>query len=375
VIKIVSSLPRTGSARGQTDTIVNGIRMAFDEAGWKAGDFAIEYEDLDDATAADGKWNPERETANATKAVQDPNVMVYIGPYNSGAATNSMPVLNKASLLMISPACTAIGLTKKGGEPGEPEIYRPTGKVNFTRVVPADDIQGAVGAEFAAKDLKVKTVYVLDDNEVYGRGVATVFRETCGDLGVKVLGRQESIDYRQSDFRTLMQRIKNDHNPELIYFGGTSQTGAGQIAKDMVAVGLKAKLMVPDGCYENAFIQAAGADTFKTLQAYVTFGGVPPDKLEGKGGEFVKKYQAKYNVMPEGYAIYGYESALVALEAIKKAGKKDRKAILDAALGIKEFDGALGKWGFDANGDTTSKMLSVSTVEGKDFKFVKQFGK
>jgi branched-chain amino acid transport system substrate-binding protein len=373
VIKIVSSLPRTGSARGQTDTIVNGIRMAIEEAGNKVGDFAIEYEDLDDATAADGKWNAERETANAVKAAQDPNVMVYIGPYNSGAATNSMPVLNKAHMLMISPACTAIGLTKKGGEPGEPDIYRPTHTVNFTRVVPADDIQGAVGADFA-KTIPIKTVYVLDDNEVYGRGVASVFRDRCQEIGIKTLGKQESIDYRQSDFRTLMRRLKNDYDPDMIYYGGTSQTGAGQVAKDMVAEGLRAILMVPDGCYENAFIQAAGADVFKKLKCYVTFGGMPPDQLEGKGKEFVEKYKAKYKVMPEGYAIYGYEAGKVALEAIKRAGKKDRQAILDAALKIKDFDGALGKWSFDENGDTTSTMLSVSIVENGDFKFVKLFG-
>jgi branched-chain amino acid transport system substrate-binding protein len=171
-----------------------------------------------------------------------------------------------------------------------------------------------------------------------------------------------------------MRKIKNDYNPDMIYYGGTSQTGAGQVAKDMVNEGLRATLMVPDGCYEAAFIQAAGADVFNRLKCYVTFGGVPPDQLQGKGKEFVEKYKAKYKVMPEGYAIYGYESGKVALDALKRAGKKDRQAILDAALGIKDFDGALGKWSFDKNGDTTSTMLSVSEVKDGDFKFVELFG-
>ena len=375
VIKIVSSLPRTGSAKGQTDTIVNGIRMAFDEAGYKVGDFTIKYEDLDDATAADGKWNPDRESANADKAMKDPDVMVYIGPYNSGAASFSIPITNRGRLLMLSPACTGVGLTKRGGEPGEPQKYRPTGTLNFTRVVPADDIQGPVGAEFA-KSIGAKTVYVLDDNEVYGKGLATLFKDKAEELGLKIVGKQESIDYKQSDFRTLMARIKNDHNPDVIYYGGTSQTGAGQIAKDMVAQGLgNTTLIVPDGCYEAAFIQAAGANIFKTLKCYVTFGGVPPDKLEGKGKEFVEKYKAKYKTMPEGYAVYGYEAGKVALEAIKRAGKKDRAAITDAALSIRDFEGgALGKWSFDYNGDTTSTVLSVSKVEDGDFKFVQLSG-
>ena len=145
VIKIYSSMPRTGSAKAQTDAIVNGIRMALDESDNKAGKFTLRYEDLDDATAADGKWTAERETANANKAMQDPDCMVYIGPYNSGAAAVSIPILNEGRLLMISPACTGVGLTKKGGEPGEPQKYRPTGTINFTRVVPTDDVQGRSG--------------------------------------------------------------------------------------------------------------------------------------------------------------------------------------------------------------------------------------
>jgi branched-chain amino acid transport system substrate-binding protein len=374
VIKIVSSLPRTGSAKGQTDTIVNGIKMAFEEANYKVGGFTIEYADLDDATAAEGKWTPERETANADNAVKDADCMVYIGPYNSGAAKMSMPITNKASLLMISPAVTWPGMTKPGkGDPGEPDIYRPTGKVNFTRVVPADDLQGPLGADWA-KSMGVKKVVVLDDSEVYGKGIATLFKERCGEIGLTVIGNQESIDVKQNDFRGLMGKIKSGDKPDLIYFGGTSQTKAGQIAKDMVAAGLgDVKLMVPDGCYELAFIQSAGADLFKSLKAFVTFGGLPPDKLTGKGKEFVDRYKAKYGKPPEGYAIYGYEAGKVALHAIEKAGKKDRKAILAAALAIKDFEGgALGKWSFDANGDTTSQTMSGSTVVDGDFQFVAQ---
>ncbi|VTR92082.1 Extracellular ligand-binding receptor OS=Pirellula staleyi (strain ATCC 27377 / DSM 6068 / ICPB 4128) GN=Psta_4547 PE=4 SV=1: Peripla_BP_6 [Gemmata massiliana] len=374
-VKIISSLPRTGSAKGQTDTIVNGIKMAFDEVDNKAGEFTIEYLDLDDATPAEGKWTPERETANADQAVKDTDVMAFIGPYNSGAAKVSMPILNKAGVLMISPAVTWPGLTKPGkGDPGEPDIYKPTGKVNFTRVVPADDLQGPLGADWA-KSMGVKTVAVLDDNEVYGKGIATLFKERCLEAGIKVLGQQESIDVKQNEFSGVLRKLKTLGTPDLLYFGGTSQTKAGQIAKDMVAVGFGGvKLMVPDGCYELAFIQSAGAELFKTLKCFITFGGSPPDKLTGRGKEFVDKYKAKYGKDPEGYAIYGYEAGKVAVEAIKRAGKKDRAAVLAECLKIKDFDGALGKWSFDENGDTTSRTMSGSTIEGGDFKFVKQLG-
>ncbi len=147
VVKIVSSLPRTGSAKAQTDSIVNGIRIALEEAHDKCGQFDVVYADWDDATAAAGQWTAEAETANARRAAHDPDVVAYIGTYNSGAAKIAMPILNRAGLLMISPANTWPGLTKPGkGDPGEPEIYRPTGKLNYTRVVPADDLQGPLAA-------------------------------------------------------------------------------------------------------------------------------------------------------------------------------------------------------------------------------------
>ncbi len=100
----------------------------------------------------------------------------------------------------------------------------------------------------------VKRVYVLDDNEVYGKGIATLFIEACQDLGIEVLGH-ESIDVKAQEFKPLMATIKGE-KPDLIYFGGTTQSKGGQIAKDMVAAGLDCKLMVPDACYEEAFIQS-----------------------------------------------------------------------------------------------------------------------
>jgi branched-chain amino acid transport system substrate-binding protein len=372
LIKIVSSLPRTGSAKAQTDTIVNGIKIALDEAGYKAGDFRIVYADWDDATAGAGQWTAEAETANAARAVRDPDVMVYIGTYNSGAAKISMPILNKAHLLMVSPANTWPGLTKPDkGDPGEPGIYRPSGEVSYLRMVPTDDLQGPLGAAWA-KEMGVKRVYVLDDNEVYGKGIATLFIEACQDLGIEVLGH-ESIDSKAQEFKPLMATIKSE-KPDMIYFGGTTQSKGGQIAKDMVAAGLDCKLMVPDACYEEAFIESAGADNVND-RCYVTFGGLPPEELTGPGKDFVDKYTARYGGKPEGYAIYGYESAKVALEAIAKAGVKDRDAIRKAGLGIENFDkGALGTWSFDANGDTTLRTISGNVIHDGHFKFVKLLG-
>ncbi len=296
-LKIVSSLPRTGSANPQTTTIVNGIKMAFEDAGWKAGSWKIRYEDWDDASAKKGDWDPEVEAANAEKAIKDPDVMIYIGTYNSGAAKISMPVLNKASIAMISPANTYPGLTKPGkGEPNEPGVYRPSGRVNYCRVVPADDIQGTVAADWAKK-LGAKRVFILDDRGLYGKGVADVFEARCAEIDLEVLGH-EGIDPKAQEYKSLMTKIKGK-SPDLVYFGGTTQSNGGQVAKDMIAVGLTCKLMVPDGCCEKAFITSAGAENVhlheevlrgtggvRDLRLRVRPGGRgrhPPGRKEGSG--------------------------------------------------------------------------------------------
>jgi branched-chain amino acid transport system substrate-binding protein len=371
VIKIISSLPRTGSASAQAQTMVNGIRMAIEEASGKVGNFTIAYEDWDDASPERGQWDPAVEAQNAQKAVEDPDIMAYIGTYNSGAAKIAMPILNKASLVMVSPANTYPGLTKPGlGEANEPQVYRPSGKINYFRVVPADDIQGEVAAQWA-KELGVKKVFVLHDRELYGKGVADVFKRACSRLGIQVVG-YEGIDPKAANYRSLVTKIKST-DADMVYFGGTTQTNAGQIAKDLVAGGSKAKLMVPDGCREQALIESAGKDNLND-RAYVTFGGLPPEQLKGRGKEFYDAYKKKYNSEPEAYAVYGYEAARVVLEGIKRADKKDRESIRAAIAGLRDFDGVLGKWSFDQNGDTSLKVMAVEEIKDGKFTPVKIVG-
>jgi branched-chain amino acid transport system substrate-binding protein len=370
VVKIISSLPRTGSAKGMTDSMVNGITMAIEEVGGKVLGMPIEYVPLDDASPERGNWDPAVEQSNATKAIQDPDVMAYIGTYNSGAAKVVAADLNTAGLAMISPANTAVGLTKPGFEPDEPAKYRPSGKVTYFRVVPADDIQGALGAKWA-KSLGAKIVYVLHDRELYGEGVAKVFKTTAEKIGITVAGF-EGLNAKDANFRSLIVKIKAS-KADFVYLGATTQTNAGQVAKDLVAGGCDAKLMVPDGCYERAFIEAAGAEALNG-RAYVTFGGLPPDKLTGKGAEFVEAYKAKFGGMPEAYAIYAYDAAKVTIDAIARAGVKDRAKVLEALRATKDFNGALGTWSFDENGDTTLALLSGNTVTDGVFTFGKLLG-
>jgi branched-chain amino acid transport system substrate-binding protein len=340
--------------------------MALDEVNMRIDGATLDFEDLDDATPAKGSWDAGKEAENANKAVNDPDVMAYIGTFNSGAAKVSIPILNRANLLMVSPANTYPGLTKKveGVEPNEPDVYYPTGQRNYARVVPSDDLQGAVAANWA-KTLGATRVYILHDTELYGNGLATVFNNTAPKVGLNVVGGPEGIDPRASDYRALATKIRGT-NPDLIYYGGITQNQVGKLLKDIRAtLGNNVKFMGPDGIYENAFIEDAGD---AAEGAYITFGGVPPTKLTGKGAEWYTAYKAKFGGEPEAYASYGYETARVVLEGIKRAGVKDRVKIRDAVLATRDYDGVLGtRWSFDRNGDTSLTTMSGRQVKGGKF--------
>ena len=369
-VKIVSSLPMTGSSSGQTTTIVNAIKQAIEENKNAAcdGKIKIQYESYDDATAAAGKWDPGQVTSNANKAVADKNVVAVIGHFNSGAAKLSIPILNQANLVMVSPANTYPGLTKPGkGEAKEPDVYYPNKTRSYARVVPADDLQGVAAAKWA-KSLGVKKVYVLSDQELYGKGLADIFEATAKKEGLEVLGK-EGINPKASDYKGVMNSIK-EKKPDLIYYGGITQNNAGQLIKDARNVGLsadKVKFMGPDGTYEKALIDAAGKDA---EGFYATFGGVPGKELTGDGKTWYESYKKKYNAEPEAYAAYGYDSAKVVINAINQVCKNDRAAIRDAVMATKEMKGVLGNFSFDQNGDTSLTTLSGNQVKNGKWEFV-----
>jgi branched-chain amino acid transport system substrate-binding protein len=372
-IEIWSSLPRQGSSKAQTDTIVNAINLAIEEKKGVAGGYTIKYVDKDDSTAAAGKWDEATEIKNANDAVANDKLVAYIGTFNSGAAKLSIPILCGKGIAMVSPANTYPGLTKAGkGEADEPDKYYPNGCTrNYFRVVSADDLQGLAGAKWAAK-LGAKNVYVLDDTELYGKGIADVFNKEAPGAGLTVLGR-DGIDGKATDYKALAEKIKAT-NPDLVYYGGITQNNAGQLWRDLRDAMPNVKLMGPDGILEQEWIDAAGEAAEGT---YITFGGLPADQLTGKGADFVKNYNAKYpNNPPEAYTAYGYEAAGTVLAAIEKAAATNpadttalRAAVLKAISETKDYEGALGKWSFTPEGDTTLTAMSGNIVKDGKFQF------
>ena len=366
-VKIVSDLPLQGANRAQTTTMVNAIEMAIEERGGKAGSATIEYESLDDATAQAGQWDEAKCAENAQTAAQDEEVVGWIGPFNSGCAAVEIPILNEAGLGMISPANTYIGLTKPGGEPDEPEKYYPTGERNYTRVIVADDEQGQAGALLMEEE-GVESVYILDDKETYGKGLADQTQKSAEELGIQVVGR-EGIDGSAANYRSLMNKIARV-DPDAIYFGGIIENNAGQLIKDKVGAGMSnddVLFIGPDGIFVDTFISQAGN---AAEGAYITFGGLPESELSAKGKQFVQDYESQHDDAVQPYTAYAYEAANVMLDAIERASKEGevtREAVLQQIWATEDFDGVLGTWSFDEDGDTSLTELSVQQVENGQF--------
>lgn len=378
-IKIYASWPMQGSMIPEGTAMLNAAKMALDEVKGEVADYKLELVFLDDASPTTGSWDGQIEASNAQKAIADEAALVYFGTYNSGAAKISMPLTNKANMAQITPANSYPGLTKKGFAPGEPDIYRPTGKINYFRTYGADDFQGASGAAWA-KCLGFKKVYILDDRQLYGKGIADVFEKKAKELGLEVAGH-DGIESVNIDFRALLTKVKAT-GADLLYFGGLVDSGGPQILQQMDALGFfKAgvKMMSDDAMYTDA-VPAAVQPGLINGNLLVTFASPALDQLPTDVGKnFFKNYKAKYGGEPIGWSLYSYNSVLVIIDSIKRAAPKitvaktveeKRIAVLEAMRATKDLDGVSGKITFDANGDPTTYLMSGFLF--KDGKYVWQ---
>src|SRR5581483_288863 len=249
-IKIVSSYPLTGGDSADGISMANSAKQAMQDHGAKSGNYTLVYQSFDDASAAKGAWDGDIESSNANKAVADPQVLLYLGTYNSGAAKLSIPILNQAGpLVMLSGANTYPGLTKAVANvttPDEPNKYYPTGVRNYARVVPPDDIQGVVDAAWM-KELGVTSVYVLHDQQAYGKGIADVLNVAAPKYGIKVVGF-EGIDTKATDFSAQGTKVASS-GADAFYFGGVESSKGSLVWKAIKAAGFKGKMFGPDGLY------------------------------------------------------------------------------------------------------------------------------
>ena len=354
-VLITSDLPMQGSSRTQTVQMVKAVRYILDKNNWKAGDLNVGYQVCDDATAQAGKWDSGKCNANAQAYKSNDDVIGVIGTFNSGCAAIIIPVLNQApggGIPMISPANTFVCLTEGGPgcEKTEPDKYYPTSKRNYTRVVAHDAYQGAAMAQFA-KDQGIKNVYILNDKEAYGLGVATNFRNAVESIGIKVAGFS-AWDPKASSYEALMRQI-GQTDADAVFLGGLIDENGAQVIKDKVAVlgpnTGKVKLLGPDGFTAQATIDESGVKNAQGM--FLSIAGVPVDEFKGEGQTFITDFKKILGSEPvDPYAAYGAQAAEVLLDAIAKGGD-DRAAVIQALFDTKVTDGILGTFEINENGD------------------------
>ena len=253
---IYSSLPLQGDSRPQSADIARAMRMALRDNGGRAGGHRITYISLDDASPAHGFWDPERAAVNARKAASNPRTIAYLGEFNSGASTVSMPILNRAGVLQVSPSNTIVGLTRAlGGLPGEPAKYYPTGRRTYGRVVPADLTQAAAVVSYMT-DQGCASAYIINNRDIYGRGIAAHVERDAARRGFPILGN-DGIDDQPASVRAAAARVTAS-GADCFFYAGFTQRNTAVLFKTVGAFAPAMRLFGPDGIAEAFFTEKLG---------------------------------------------------------------------------------------------------------------------
>jgi branched-chain amino acid transport system substrate-binding protein len=357
-IKIAVQAPLSGEQAALGEHIKLGAQLAVEEASKAFKDLGYELV----LVPQDDQAKPEVGVANARNMVADPEVLVIVGHFNSGVALPASEVYKDAMLVMISPANTATEITDRGYP-------------NVNRVCGRDDVQGPVGARFAAQELKAKSVYIIHDKTTYGQGVADSFRSEAKKLGMNVMAFEGTEE--RANFSPMIIPLKAK-NPALVYFGGIYHQG-GLLLKQMREKGVKAIFMGPDGVDSEEMVKIAGAAAVGSYYTSVA----PPRDATPETAAFAKKYKQRFGKDIEAFGLYGYDATLVGIKALEQwlkanPGKKPSRAEVSTAVRkIKNFKGVTGSIEFDNKGDPVKAKYFVLKFEkqaypGKVAKVIEQ---
>ncbi len=348
VIKIGFAAPLTGDQAPQGEDMVRAARLAVLQANAKGSilpGHRLELMELDD------QRNPTQAVATAKKLVADPDVVAVVGHLNSSCTMPASAIYHQARMLEITPVSSNPQISRQGFD-------------TFYRTCATDDLQGPAAALFAVNDLGAKRVFILDDMTTYGRGLANEFEKKLRSLGVEILGH-EGITQGDKDFAPLLTKIKA-LNPDLLYFAGMFPEGA-LLIKQKAEVGLEAKFLGGDGLFDPVLITLATPERAEGV--YLTTIGSDITQIQ-TAQEFVQAYEAQYGRIG-AYSAYSYEATNLVLWAIRKAGQKDRAAVLAAMKTLKDYPGLFGLQNFDEKGDSLIRDIGIFTVKNGKFIFLK----
>ena len=372
---IVSDLPLQGDSAERSKQQNDAIVQEMARKGWQAGTKTqVAFQACDDSIASTGEWDENLCRSNAQAYAANPDVIGVIGTYNSGCAAIEIPVLNKApggGLAMVSPGNTYVCLTEPGSicKSNEPDVYYPSGKRNYIRVVPNDAVQMAGLATFA-NDQGIRNPFILvAADDPTSKGQADTFEGAAKSLGMDIAGVEQWNPDAKS-YTDLMKKVKDSGADSVLLAGLLEQNGA-QIIKDKVSVlgpnDGAVKLLAPDGFAQQNTIDQAGA---ATKDMYTSTPGKVPSSLTGEGSAFVKELKSQIGDAPlELFAPYAGEAAEVLLPAIQ-SGNATRSGTIASLFKTKVTDGIVGSFSIAPSGDPTPAPISVAQA-GATFELVK----
>ena len=355
------TLPLTGADADDAAFIKNGFMTAIEEANAKGGvaGYKINVVVYDSGTATAGQYDPAQAATNTKKLVADPTVVANLGPEMSGEGKAMTPILSEADLATITPSSTNPDITN----PAMAAQFKPKGKAIYFRTVTTDAFQGPNMANFFASNLKVKSIFVLDDSGAYGVGIANSFQKQAEKIGIKVLGRDQ-LNPKEADYTTILTKIKA-LKPDALYYGGVAQAGvklakqAYDIIPDMIKGG-------GDGIQGGSFLKGGG---FPAVEGWYSTNAGPHLVEDAAAQDFVKKYQSTYKTVPDDYSITAYDGALVVLDAIKRvaaSGKEVNRSNVRDAMQTTNLTTLQGVVSFDENGDIKDRTVSVFQYKKND---------
>lgn len=355
-VKIGVIAPLSGELSALGLGIKNSVDLAIKQANEDKTVEGVTFE----LAAEDDQATPDVGRNAATKLAADEEVIGVVGTLNSSVAQTVQPVLDRADVLMVSPANTNPALTQGNDWQNAPKRLAES----YFRTATTDAVQGPFAAQYLFNDAKIQSVAVVHDKKTYGQGLSGTFSEEFTRLGGKIVAT-ETVNPGDKDFAPVINKIA-PLKPGAVYYGG-EYPEAQLLSPQMKDKGLNIPLMGGDGIYSGVYLENVKAKGNGDLATSV---GAPTESLES-AKDFVSAYsEAGYKEEYEAYGAYSYDAAKAIIEATKKAmeGKDKvddsvRQAAVQAMADV-TFEGATGQVEFDEFGDTTNKTLTVYKVDG-----------
>jgi branched-chain amino acid transport system substrate-binding protein len=380
-LTIYSSLPLEGPLAPISRQIVGGEKLALAQVGGRVHRFKIDYDSLNDANPKTGEWAPGETATNAKYAAQDSTTIAYLGEYDSEATALSLPFVNAAGVLQVSPASPYIGLTSSlHANQDEPERFYQTGKRTFGRLMPTDLVQAAAQVRLM-RSLGIGRVYVIEDQDPFDLPLAGVLVEDAKRAGIEVVG-EDTLDTSASTEFTGEAKQVAESGAQAVFFSGLPDAGAVALWQQLHAADPHLRLLgsssLAEGAPTNGPLAAtstAGSDASAQPSfaarigaagevTYLTTPVLPVALYPVAARGVLRQYRSEFHEAPDAYALYGYETMSAVLLAVRRAGAhgNDRQAVIDKFFAIRDRDSVLGRYSIEANGDSTLSRYGVDRV-------------